>query len=324
MSRLTGILVGLCVLALLGIGGWWSYDLYGRNRQTVKQLQQAQASLQDKQSTLALVEEERKKLSDEYEILKTRWKETDAQLQQVTQESAQVKGEVASLSSEKAGLQQQVQEAAAQQRSLEGRMDQLRKDLAAQEANRAVVELQFKQAMQRSLNGSEIEQVSESFAQQRIETERLRQLLGECADQYEALLDRSDRLEKRLAENPQEQKARHAQELIEAKTRALETAHLAVLYQQLGDSSMANAQYVQAARAFEKSLSYQDSAIVHGKLAFIYDRLLIDHDKAAIHARSAPSGYNIKEALAATAKEAGLPRSSWKLVWQWLTRPGGS
>lgn len=318
------LLAGLGVLAAVGAGGWWSYNLYNQHQQTMQQLQQTQASLQDRQNTLAMIEDERKKLSDEYEALKTHWKETDAQLQQVTQESTQVKGELASLSSEKAGLQQQAQEASAKQKTVEDKLAKLQKDMAAQAADRVAIESRLKENLQRSLSVSEAEQVSASFTQQRIETEQLHQLLEESADQYEALLDKSNALEQKMAENPQERQARHEQELVEARTRAMETAHLAVLYQRLGDSYMAHTQYAEAVQAFEKSLTYRDDSIVHGKLAFIYDRLLVDHNKAVFHARSAPSGYDIKEALAFTTKESGMPRSSWKLVWQWLTRPSGT
>ena len=324
MSRPLGIAAGLLALIVLAAGIWWGSQLYQQHQATLQQLSQAQSSLQDKQNTLSLVEQERKKLSEEYETLKTHWKDAEDHLQQATQESTQAKGELASASQEKANLQRELEEASGKQATFEAQLKQLHNDFDAQKAEHAASEAKLQQTTQRSLSFFETQQVSESFSQQSAEIEHLRQILEECADQYEALLDRSSELEKKLAENPQERQARHERELIQAKTRAIESAHLAVLYQRLGDSYMANTQYAQAAQAFEKSLTYSDDSATHGKLAFIYDRLLADHGKAAFHARLAPGGYDIKEALAVTAKESGMPRNSWKMVWKWLTRPNDS
>ena len=102
----------------------------------------------------------------------------------------------------------------------------------------------------------------------------------------------------------------------EAKRQAQQ---LATRYRHLGEFCLAAYQYPRAADAFEKSLSYKDDPDVHASLAFIYGRLLLDPDKAALHTAFASEGkINAEHAFEPVNKSSGMPRRTRDLVWRWL------
>jgi len=290
----------------IGAGSWWVLRLRQQQRGTLKRLQEANAQLEAKRTALSALETQHHQLSDEYNTLKARWNRTDQELQQLAHASAQMKTELTALSGERSGLQQQVE--AAVQRSKEGAIERqalqqqlaaLRRELQEIEANREAVAAQLDELVSRSPTPAELAQLSETFTRQRQEVAQLTERVGALS---------------RAAEEAEMPRPSHP------PTSAEDARQQALRYRQFGERYLATYQYPKAAKAFERSLTYRDDPLVHAKLAFLYSRLVPNQQKWAYHAAHAPPGYPAQLALDGTAGTQGLPRSSRRLFWDWLTK----
>ncbi len=293
--------LGLLFVAItVGAGGWWVMRLREEQRATTKRLQETAAQLETKGASLSMLEEEHHRVSDEYDTLKARWAETDQALQQLTQSSAQMRTELATLSNERASLQHKVEEAADKQQALHKQFASLREKVMEEAASRAAAEAELAQVASSSLTLAEAEQLSEAFARQRQEAARLTERMDAMSHEVEQMAFMS---------SPES----------DVPAAGGDTHQQALRYRQLGELHLAHYQYPKAAEAFERSLRHEDHPMVHAKLAFIYSRFIPNQQKWAHHAAHAPPGYPAQLALESTASVQGLPRSSSKLLWRWLT-----
>lgn len=318
--------IGLVLVGGAGAAGWWILTLRQQQADTAGRLQQTETSLQEHDAALTVARDEHRKLSADYDALKERWTQADAEVIRLTQGGEQLQSQLEALSAGRFALERQVQEASERSRGLEAKVSTLRREVTDAEAARLAMEGDLRLAMTQSLTLAEAEQLAEAHAQHAAELRRMHALLEEGADAYEDLLARSNALETQLAMALQDQRPGKRKTAAAAGPPQGATpltpataAHLAKLHRRLGESYVATYQYPRAAKAFEQSLTYKDDAVVHAKLAFIYTRLLPNIDLAERHLALAAPGYPAKIALDDTARASDLPRNNWKLVWQWLT-----
>lgn len=313
-------LLVLCgaLFLMAGIGGsLWVAMLH---RQTVERLQQARTALEAKSQTVAGLEEERQRLSTDYETLKTRWTKTDDELKQVSAASTQTKTELASVTNERSALQAQV--------------EQLHRQMEEASRRRASWEAHMTAAAASGLTRAELEQLSDLTVLQDRRADELQQRMEALSHAFEQLAWKHIELQEAtgqgappgpspsLAESAEASAADGAPiSRREAKQHQRQAEELAKRYRHIGEFCLAAYQYPRAADAFERSLTYKDDPKVHATLAFLYGRLLPNPEKAAWHADRAPSGAITAQAvLDPTTQAEGFPRKTHKLVWRWLTR----
>jgi predicted nucleic acid-binding Zn-ribbon protein len=320
-------IIGLLVVGGGGAAGWYIMTLRQQQAATQGRLRQAESSLRETESALTLARDEHQRLASEYDALKQRWNEADAEVAHLTQRVTQLQGRMDTLTSERASLESQVREAQERANGLESKVSALRREAAEAEGARIALEADLRLAMAQSLTLAEAEQVAEIHAQSEAEVRRLHELLEEGADAYEELMARSDEMERQLVailQAPPSGKGARAVAAVQPPVgsqplRPATAQHLAKLHRRLGESYVATYQYPKAARAFEQSLTYKDDAVVHAKLAFIYTRLLPNVELAERHLALAAPGYPAKIALDDAARASDLPRSNLKMVMKWLT-----
>jgi len=313
--------IGLLLVGAAGAAGWWVLTLRQQQADTAGRLQQTETSLQERDTALTVARDEHRKLSGDYDALKERWTQADAEVIRLTQRGEQLQSQLEALSAGRSGLERQVQEASERARGLEAKVSTLRREVTDAQAARLAMEADLRLAMAQSLTLAEAEQLAEAHARHAQELERLHALLEEGADAYEELLTRSNELETKVVLALQGKPGQHkpaGPDGTPSLTPAT-AAHLAKLHRRLGESYVAVYQYPKAAKAFEQSLTFQDDAVVHAKLAFMYTRLLPNADLAERHLALAAPGYPAKITLDDTGRASDLPRNNWKLVWKWLT-----
>lgn len=313
------VIIGSVTALALGAGGWWSWQLYRHDRQTIRQLEETTATLAKRQETLTMVEDERQKLSQAYDELKERWTKTDNELQQLTQTSAQQAKELVVLSRERADLQRQLAEAKRQRTLLEAQVGALKQNVAAAETANAVLEAQLKETMHRSLTRAEVEQLAMIIAQRQQDEQHLQTQVLELSHAYEALATSTEDLRTQVAQQPARKGSSRTAAPSRAASPGLDFRRSARLYRDLGEAHLAMRQYDKAASAFEESLRWQDDPDIHARLEFIYTRLLPNQEKAVYHAARAPTGETELTPLDSIASVHGYPRDDRRLVWQWLT-----
>lgn len=333
-SRMPMIVLGtLGLLLLLGSGTWLVLSLQKQNNQTRQALLQTKAELDEKAQSLAMVEDERQKLSSEYDALKGRWAKTDEELRQATVASQRVQEQLMTASRERMALQQRIDDNEKRQAALQSEMAQLQTKMSAEASQRFALEAQVKEAAASGLTRAELEQLAAVSAKQASQSKELEERMESLSHAFEQLAWKHIELQEAtgqaapagpspLAEEPglapmdntsplageqQQQSKRQAKEL-------------ARRYRHLGEFCLAAYQYPQAADAYEKSLSYKDDPKVHASLVFIYSRLMIDPEKAALHAAFASEDRaNAEHAFKKANTLSGMPRKTHRVVWDWLT-----
>ena len=325
------VLGAVLAVAVLAGGGWWVAMLH---RQTVQHLRQTQAALEEKAKSFVLLEEERQRLSTDYETLKTRWTKTDEELTQLSAASTQTKTELAGVANERTTLQQRLTETERQHATLQTQVEQLHRQMEEESRRRASLEAQMTTAEASGLTRAELEQISDMLIEQDQQVNELDERMGALSHAFEQLAWKHIELQEAtgqgvrpgpapsLAESAEASAAEGAPiSRREAKQRQRQAEELAKRYQHIGEFCLAAYQYPRAADAFERSLTYKDDPKVHATLAFLYGRLWPNPEKASWHADRAPEGAITAQAvLDPTTKAEGFPRKTHKLVWRWLTR----
>jgi len=172
------LLWGLC----LGTGGWWAWTRLTRQQQTDQQLQQAQAAFSKAQEQLTLLDGERRKLADAYDVLKDRLAKSDEELKRAGKSSEEMTANAERLSRERAELQRQLEEAT---RTAEHRLQAL-----AQQAtvDRTALEAKLSETTRASRElDATIEQLQRRVQQQASAREQRQEQLMELSRAYEAL-----------------------------------------------------------------------------------------------------------------------------------------
>ena len=331
MSKISHIVIAVCAVAILGAGGWWVARLH---RQTVQRLRQTQTALEEKAASLALLEDERQRLSADYETLKTRWTKTNEELTQLSAASTQTKNELASVTNERATLQQRLAATERQHAALQTQVAQLHRQMEEESRRRASLEAQLTAAAASGLTRAEVEQLSDLTALQDRQASALGERMEALSHAFEQLAWKHIELQEAAGQSAPPGPAPSLAESTdtsavdgapisrpEAKQRQRQAEELAKRYQHIGEFCLAAYQYPRAADAFERSLTYKDNPKVHATLAFLYGRLWPNPEKAAWHADRAPSdAMTAQDVLDPTTTAQGFPRKTRKLVWRWLTR----
>ncbi len=309
------------LLLVMGGVGWLWWKGYGWSRDMRQRLVSTKVELAQRQNSLTLVEEERQKLSDAYEALKTRWTESDKELQTLTHTSKQMTTELATLSTERSDFAHRLEASSNEQRLLQEQIAALQQEVASTASDRTALQSQVHAAAIRSLSPNELQQLTDALAQQHSAEDQRKEQLAELSHAYEELATRSaDSAPASTASSSYRARVDGADATRTLPT-GLNSQQAARLYRNLGESYLATTQYPKSAEAFERSLQWEDNPAVHGKLAFLYSRFVHNREKAAYHAARAPAGRPlVVTALGSTAKEQGYPRSGWQLIWQWLTQ----
>jgi len=313
------VVVGLVAALVVGGIGWLIWSLDVQQRQTSQHLRETEAALADKGQTLALLEEERRRLSDAYDGLKERWAKTDQELQQVTQEATQTSAELAARSREHTELQRNLEEARKKRDALQAHVQALEQNLTAAAAEQASLESQLQAAQSRALTPAEMEQVAQAIAKRQEEERLLRDRLAMLSEAYEQTV-------RQRSEPPQPSAAEASPPVASSSLQALapppraDPGQLAARFRKLGESYVAIEDYPKAAETFERSLVLRDDPAVHARLAFLYGRMLHDPQKAQLHASLARFHPPTAGTIGAPASAHGLPRKGWRLVWDWLTQ----
>ncbi len=166
----------------LGAGGWWVATLITRQQQTTRQLQQTSSTLSQAQEQLTLLEGERHKLADAYDILKDRWAKSDEELKRLQKSSEEMTAELERRSHERSELQHQLEEAT---RTVEHRVQTLTQQATS---DRTALEAKLSEATQASHElEATLEQMQRRLQQRSREREQLGQHLTELSSVYEGL-----------------------------------------------------------------------------------------------------------------------------------------
>lgn len=314
-AALAGLL-GAAVLAVLGVAGWGGWRLYQDQQRTDAKLRETLQSLTDSRKTLQLIEEERGKLSEAYDVLKTRWSDSDQELARLKSASSKMTLELGTLTAERTELQGRLGTAATDTQGLQDAVTKLQQEYAAVEAQRTELEADLNEAARSLLTPAEVEQLGLALARHQDEEERLRQEVEALTHAYEQTTQEWALLEQQMAGQP----SRDGKEAAAVKGASRrDRMRSAARLRALGEMYLATHQYAQAAQAFEESLTYQDHPGVHSRLVFIYGRMLHDPEKARIHTALAPAkGDPTTSTMMATPNAYALPRKQSRLLWNWL------
>src|SRR3989338_4561403 len=175
--RLAALLVGV---PALGAIGWM---MVTRQKQTVQRLTQASAALSQAQEQLTLLDGERQKLADAYEVLKGRLTTTDEALDRLQQYSKALAAERERLSRDRSELQRQLEETA---RAAERRAQALTQQATSE---RTALEARVGDATTASRQlEAMIEQLQRRLQQRSSERERMGEQMTRLSRAYEALL----------------------------------------------------------------------------------------------------------------------------------------
>lgn len=320
MRRVVLVLGVIALLLASAGGGWWGWSLWTLQRQTAQQLGHTEAALTERQRLLALAEEEHRNLSRAYEELKDRWMTTDREREALSQSSAQLTKDLSALTSERSDLQQQLEETRRQRSRLEEQVQIVQRDLAEASSEKATLERHVQDAASRpTLTMAEFEQLSLALAQRAEREQQLRERLLKLSRAYEQLAQASPSPQRQSAKgsspaSPSANDALHRLQQAEARRNA-------AVQRKLGEAYFAIRQYDKASAALEESLRWRDDPAVHAKLAFLYTRMLSDRERAARHAAAAKSRSGGLTSFGSSYADAqGLPRSSRRLTWRWLTQ----
>lgn len=327
--------LALCVaglLVLLGCGGWLVVSQQQKQQQTQQALKRTQDELEEKSKTLGILEEEREKLASSFETLKGRWAKTEGELQQTKTAAERAQEQLETASNERASLQQRLDDSEKRHRAIQGEVDQMRLKIEEAARQRAAFESQIKQAAGAGLTRAEIEQLSDVVAIRASNAKELEERMEALSHAFEQLAWKHIELQEQTGQSappgpsplmaepgftPASASAPISKE--QEKQQMREAEALSKRYRHLGEFCMAAYQYPRAAEALEKSLSYKDDPQVHATLAFLYGRLLLDPEKAALHAAFAPDGaVTAENVLSKTTQASGMPRRDRDLVWRWL------
>jgi len=321
------VAIGLVMLPAIGLGGWAVWKLKREQERTAEQLRKTQTALSESQQSLTHIEEERQKLSEAYDDLKTHWSQSETELSQLKQTAAQMNTELATLTTDRSELQRQIDESKTQTVRLRTSIESLEREYAVVEAEKTALEGQLNEARNTGLTLAEAEQLQAALARERAQEAHLHEQIVELSRAYEQMAQvwRQDQQEPRRKSRGITARDAHGSEASShppPAPSAAENNRLAQRYRSLGDAYLAAYQYPKAADAFERALTLREDATLHAKLAFIYGRMLHDADKARLHtalASSAGADPTVT-ALGAVAQAQGLPRKSWRLLWAWLTQ----
>ncbi len=320
------------LLILLGLGSWLIISQQQQQKQTRQALKRTQAELEQKAQTLAMLEEERQKLSSDYDVLKGRWAKADDELRQVKTTAERTQEQLATASNERIALEQRLTDTERRHAALQGEIAQVRQKMEEETRQYAALEAQVARAVDAGLTRAELEQLSDVVARRESNTEELQERMEALSHAFEQLAWKHIELQEETGQSaspgpsplmaepgfiPAEGDSAISKEQQRQEKR--EAGRLAKRYRHLGEFCMAAYQYPRAADAFEKSLSYKDDPQVHATLAFLYGRLWLDPEKAALHAAFAPDGkVNAENAFAEANRSSGMPRRSRDVVWRWL------